>query len=109
MAIKADALKTQQQKHKIDLQTGECIVDRLILQRAFDWVGETVWNMDQDEIAMKVTKEHGLVRNATKGLLLSHKNKWQTSNLVLLQFGAISNGTSHKKGRSLPRSCQKHT
>jgi hypothetical protein len=35
MAIKAVALKTQQQKHKIDLQTGEHIVDPLILQRAF--------------------------------------------------------------------------
>jgi hypothetical protein len=70
MAIKAAALKTQRQKHKIDLQTGERIVDRLILQRAFDRVGETVWKMDQDETAMTDTKEHGLVKNATKGFIV---------------------------------------
>jgi hypothetical protein len=48
MAIKAAALKTQQQKHKIDLQTGESFEDRLILQHAFDRVRETVWTMDKE-------------------------------------------------------------
>jgi hypothetical protein len=48
MAIKAAALKTQRQKHRIDLQTGEHIVDRLILQRAFDCVCETARNMDKE-------------------------------------------------------------
>jgi hypothetical protein len=48
MAIKAAALKTQRQKHRIDLHTGERIVDRLILQGAFDHVRKTVWNMDKE-------------------------------------------------------------
>jgi hypothetical protein len=77
MRIKAAAKKTQLQKHKIDLQTGERIVDRLILQRAFDRVRETVWKMDQ-ELLEKERREaegendmdmvpEGVVRNSTKG------------------------------------------
>jgi hypothetical protein len=77
--IKKAAKKTQMQKHKIDLQTGERIVDRIILQRSFDRVKETVYNMDQDlehaerldadtgEILNSPQKGDGLVRNATKG------------------------------------------
>jgi hypothetical protein len=49
MSLKAAALKTQRQKHKLDLQTGERIVDRLILQRAFDRVRETAWSMDEEK------------------------------------------------------------
>jgi hypothetical protein len=80
MAIKAAALKTQRQKHKIDLQTGEHSVDRLILQCAFDRVGETVWNMDQEQIGIKdngvpITEKHGLVKNATKGCIIITQEK----------------------------------
>ena len=67
--IKAAAKKTQQRKHKIDLQTGERIVDRLILQRAFDRVRETVWNMDQTALqgSLNDMETEGVVLNATKG------------------------------------------
>jgi hypothetical protein len=82
MAIKAAALKTQRQKHKIDLQTGERIVDRLILQRAYDRVTETVWNMDQEvreieqneagiNTSLEVTEPtQEVVQNATKGFVV---------------------------------------
>jgi hypothetical protein len=82
MAIKAAALKTQQQKHKIDLQTGERIVNRLILQRAFDCVRNTVWNMDKDVLEKELhdTDNNGIfdvnipeqevVQNATKGFVV---------------------------------------
>jgi hypothetical protein len=74
MAIKAAALKTQRQKHKIDLQTGEHIVDRLILQRAFDCVTKTIYKMDQE---LKESRNQdadincllGVVTNATKGFI----------------------------------------
>jgi hypothetical protein len=49
MCLKPAALKTQRQKHKLNLQTGERIVDHLILQRAFDRVQETAWSMDEEE------------------------------------------------------------
>jgi hypothetical protein len=55
MAIKAAALKTQQQKHRIDLQTGERIMDRLILQRAFDRVRKTAWNMDKEVLGKRTS------------------------------------------------------
>lgn len=76
--IKNAAKKTQMNRHKIDLQTGERIVDRLILQRAFDRVNETAWHLDQelvhnerlgadtDGIYEPVNKE-GVVKNASKG------------------------------------------
>jgi hypothetical protein len=79
--IKNAAKKTQMQKHKIDLQTGERIVDRIILQRAFDRVKETVYHMDQElshveSLASatagtpveKMTTD-GLVKNASKGMV----------------------------------------
>jgi hypothetical protein len=75
-------LKTQQQKHRIDLQTGERIVDHLILQRAFDRVRETAWNMDKEvlERELQYTDNNGIfdvnipeqevVQNATKGFVV---------------------------------------
>ena len=74
ISIKAAAKKTQMQKNKIDLQTGERIVDRIILQRAFDRVRETVRNMDQEllgeeecEADTGIDDPGGIVKNATKG------------------------------------------
>jgi hypothetical protein len=85
MCLKAAALKTQQQKHKLDLQTGERIVDHLILQHAFDCVRETAWTMDQENKKQSPmsTEEcnNGVIKNSTKGFVhliqehLSKKNK----------------------------------
>jgi hypothetical protein len=75
MSLKAAALKTQRQKHKLDLQTGERIVDRLILQRAFDRVQETAWNMDRQDMTNQSSimspneNEHGIIKNSSKGLI----------------------------------------
>jgi hypothetical protein len=49
-------------------------------QRAFDRVGETVWNMDQEQIGIKnngvpITEIHGLVKNATKGFIIITQEK----------------------------------
>ena len=74
--IKDAAKKNQMQKHKIDLQTGERIVDRLILQRAFDRVNETVVAMDEEldyleslEAGTEANENlpNGVVANASKG------------------------------------------
>jgi hypothetical protein len=88
MAIKAAALKTQQQKHQIDLQTGEHIVDGLILEHAFDCVCQTVWNMDKEVLKkelydtdnngifdvnipdQEVVQNEEVVQNATKGFVV---------------------------------------
>lgn len=74
--VKAAALKTQRQKQKLDLQTGERIVDRLILQRAFDRVKETVWNMDQDlKDNMDVQDAAGVIINSTKGTIQMRQSR----------------------------------
>jgi hypothetical protein len=82
MAIEAAALKTQRQKHKLDLQTGERIVDRLILQHVFDHVCKTVWNMDKEVLEKELhdtdnngifdvnIPEQEMVQNATKGFVV---------------------------------------
>ena len=81
ISIKSAAKKTQMQKHKIDLQTGERIVDRLILQRAFDRVRETVRQMDQaieDENLLDGAMDidtGGIVFNATKGTIIMIQEK----------------------------------
>jgi hypothetical protein len=79
ISAKNAAKKTQMQKRKIDLQTGERIVDRLILQRAYDRVRETVREMDEalehherldadtNGIDDTIEDDNGVVRNATKG------------------------------------------
>jgi hypothetical protein len=73
MCLKAAALKTQRQKHKLDLQTGERIVDRLILQRAFDRVRETAWSMDEDNKKQSTMSTcnsiKGVIKNSTKGFV----------------------------------------
>jgi hypothetical protein len=73
MCLKAAVLKTQRQKHKLDLQTGECIVDRLILQRAFDCVRETAWTMDQENMNQNPMSTEecntGVIKNSTKGFV----------------------------------------
>ena len=81
ISIKAAAKKTQMQKHKIDLQTGERIVDRLILQRAFDRVHETVRQMDQEILEKELMEDAmeidtgGIIFNATKGTVLMIQGK----------------------------------
>lgn len=81
MSIKAAAKKTQMQKHKIDLQTGERIVDRLILQRAFDRVRETARHMDEELQQKELVNEEserdpgGIVHNATKGCVMIKQEK----------------------------------
>lgn len=75
MSLKAAALKTQRQKHKLDLQTGERIVDRLILQRAFDRVRQTAYNMDQELLSSNTLENTdsipstGIIQNSTKGVV----------------------------------------
>jgi hypothetical protein len=85
--IKKAAKRTQLQKHKFDLQTGERIADRLVLQRAFDRVSQAVQALDKEEelrlqreaedpngVFEDLTQCHdGLVRNATKGKVLMHR------------------------------------
>ena len=91
IGIKSAAKKTQMQKHKIDLQTGERIVDRLILQRAFDRVRETVRQMDQAiedkdllDGAMDIDTG-GIVFNATKGtvVMIQAKNSDQNKSPII--------------------------
>ena len=79
ISIKKASKRTQLQKHKMDLQTGERIADRLVLQRAFDRVAETVQSLDKEELLLAAEAVdpngvgddpnllNGLVKNATKG------------------------------------------
>ena len=92
ITLKNAAKKTQRQKQRLDLQTGERIADRLVLQRAFDRVQETVREMDEasaKELAELEREandpnwvcdsswpEDCLVQNATKGYV------WMSANLA---------------------------
>ena len=78
--IKNAAKKTQLQKHKIDLQTGERIVDRLILQRAFDRVNQTVRAMDEALLNENDDMVTGVIKNATKGTLIMQQDQTQMNN-----------------------------
>jgi len=49
ISIKKAAEHTQLQPCRLDLQTGERIVDRLIIQRAYDRVHETVQKLDKEK------------------------------------------------------------
>jgi hypothetical protein len=111
MAIKAAALKTQRQKHRIDLQTGERIVDRLILQRAFDRVRETAWNMDKEvlEKELQYTDNNGIyvnlpeqevVQNATKGFVVMTQER--VSNKQTRTPPILSNIKWNKSKRKTP-------
>jgi hypothetical protein len=84
IVTKKASKKTQMQRLKIDLQTGERIVDRLILQRAFDRVHETVWHMDRDlaTVADDDPEEgwSSLVKNATKGVVIMEQAQTQDTN-----------------------------
>jgi hypothetical protein len=78
ISIKNAAKKTQMNKHKIDLQTGERIVDRLILQRAYDRVNETVQAMDEDaEDTEQLQEQPGVVKNASKGCIIMEESDIQ--------------------------------
>jgi hypothetical protein len=107
--IKAAAKKTQLKKNKIDLQTGERIVDRLILQRAFDRVCETVWNMDQELLEQERqdadvngnfsdnNDNQGVVKNATKGIVqMTHSRNLLTKKSQLIT-GRLKWNTRGKK------------
>ena len=60
ISIKNAAKKTQLNKRKLDLQTGERIIDRLIIQRAYDRVAPPVNNLGN-------LPDASPVRNASKG------------------------------------------
>jgi hypothetical protein len=108
MAIKAAGLKTQRQKHRIDLQTGECIVDRLILQHAFDCVHETAWNMDKEVLERElhdtdnngIFDEQEVVENATKGFVVMTQER--VSNKQTQTPPILSNIRWNKSKRKTP-------
>lgn len=113
--IKNAAKKTQRRKHKLDLQTGERIVDRLILQRAFDRVQETVRELD--EAILKEAEEQereandpnhvrdsswgtdGLVKNSTKGYMLMSQDLPETTTGRKRQKYTVMAGIAWKLSR----------
>jgi hypothetical protein len=58
--IKHAAMKTQKCKKKLDIQTGERVMERLVIQRAFDFVKESVWEPP------KPIKKTSPISNASK-------------------------------------------
>jgi hypothetical protein len=114
MAIKAAALKTQRQKHRIDLQTGESIADQLILQHAFDRVCKTVWNMDKEVLEKELhdtdnngifdvsIPEQAVVQNATKDFVVMTQER--VSNKQTRTPPILSNIKWNKSKRKNPLS-----
>jgi hypothetical protein len=114
--IKKASKKTQMRRDRIDLQTGGRIVDRLILQRAFDRVDQTVIKMD--EALLKQQKElereandpngvrdydlstaDGLVHNATKGYVYMSQDITEMTSRQKRQKQTVMAGIGWKRSR----------
>jgi Plavaka transposase len=81
--IKNAAKKTQMCKKKLDLQTGERVMERLVIQRAYDYIKERIWE------PTKTPKKTSPVLNASKATYVFQIDETTGRDNVNATFGWI--------------------